>query len=460
MKRPRGALELGAAALALPIALAASLSRLPVVDVFLLPRGCGSEALLALSDIGRGALRPLLPWTTLLVAACCAALVLVPAWKARGRATLWRGLGAVAGFLLLGRAAGLAVRAGLDLIQNAYFPPESLSALEPLGAWLLVAVSCALFLRAAALLADWAAGAAQADWARRFLVCSASLAAFALGVAGWGVALDSRHGSAESAAGLAGLPDERLNVALFSERDGRPYRELHEKELHGPKALSRLESFAGSGRSLYKLAGLRLLYAQQAARLDLKGLRRALALGVEQSDPLARLYLLEHLANSAASPEAKALLDRLADESRMIVGPIAAARLSEAYSAQGEPAKSSAWRARAALGRDAVIPALGAGAQPKTEKPGSVRVKIRGRRPIRAALLALQPGVPPALGPRELAAAVAPAKDGSLVFTGLKPGEYALALAFEGESPKAPKGLIGAVRVQAGKALTLRDLSF
>ena len=478
--------RLDAAALAAAAALAIAfwLPRLPASLGAISPRRAGFaplSALVALQAPGTRAAAMAAAYAFMALAALVLALRAREHWRrfAPGLAALgWgeraaRAVCLAAGVFLLARAARFGLTASLDLLQNAFYPPESLSVLEPVWTLLAFAWFGVAFVRAAAALLEWtlSSGPLAAELARDWIGWAAALLAPGLALFLWGwAAFDAGKPSLAAAAGLPPPAAGARRLAILTEQDGRPAQQPYTLDLGRPgdtdydaARLDAAERFLARGRSVYARAALRFLYAGRAFESDPEGLRRALALGLSAGDPLARALLLSHLGCASGSARAHELLDALSDETRWRVGPAAAARLSAAYARQGDAAASRRWRALAQGPAEA--PAPGLLEETAAQAPqGAIAGALTGVPGARVGLYCRPEEFSPyALSPGQLVAAAVPDDRGRFRFADLPFGAYFLAVSQDLPArPKAPLSVLGhkgdlvLTRRRPAAAVTLR----
>jgi hypothetical protein len=465
---------LDAAALGLAVALTAAfwLPRLPPGLGGIVPRRAGFGLLSALIDgaqtrAGRaGAMAA--AYALLLVCAGVLAARVRAHWRrfAPGLAAVgWMERAArlvclLAGFYLLARGARFGLAAALDILQNAFYAPESMRLAEPLWTALAFAWFCVVFLRAAAALVEWtlSAGPLALELARDWIGWAAALIVPGVALFLWSyAAFDAGKPSLAAAAGLPPAPSGARRLAILTQERGRAAQQPFLLDLgrpgetdYGSARLEAVERYLGAGRSVYERPALRFLYSGRTFEMDPDGLRRALERGVALGDPLARTLLLDNLGCAPAGAATRARLDALADEGRFHVGPAAAERLSAAYARQGDADGARRWRLRVqeipgapvagllgAVADDAVVPG---GAI-----TGTIAGTIAGLRGARVGLYCrLDEYAPYALGPAQLVAAADLGADGRFRFSDLPSGAYFLAVARDvAARPKTPLSLLG-----------------
>jgi hypothetical protein len=401
-------------------------SRLPLGEEFLLPRRGGFalyRAAWALfsTTFGRAAFSVVV----LLVLLASAASLAVALWRAGPRR-----LSALPGPLFALALSARLVSHELDLIQLVWFPYASMDAREPLAAFALAALA---FVPAAAAARDWVAG-------RRRRATMIFLALVVLDVGGTLFAAAKGVGRA-----LPPRPEGRTSYVVLTETEKGPDRDVYvlpPDVFAGRDARPELLELASGPRDARTLPALRALYEDETMRWDADGLRRALLLGVGRGDVLAVSVLLARSAAVPPSPEARAALGALADESRWRVGPVGAAELSRAYAHLGDAAAAASWAARAEGG---IAPGLLASAPSGALKPGRISGTLRGPRPARVALyLKADPAAPYLLDAAGFIASAAPDAKGRFSFSGLAAGRYYLAVAFPaGDGPRGEISVSG-----------------
>lgn len=450
LRAAAGSLEACAVAASLALAAAFYLPRLPASLDGLLPRRAGFSLFARLVAAGQTrqgrAAAMAAAYLALLLAAVSLARRARAAWRrfkpqltAAGRGErLARAVCALAGFYLLLRAARFGLAAALDLLQNAFYPPESLSLAEPLWTWLAFLVFTAAFLRAAAALLEWtlSGGPLALELAREWAGWTAALVAPGLALYLWGAAAyDAGKPSLAAAAALPPPPAGVRRLAILTEAEGKPSQEPFTLALGVPgqsdysqQRLDAAERFLSRGRSVYARAARRFLYSGRAFAMDAPGLRRALSAGAAAGDPLARTLLLEHLGCASDSPETRAALDALADESRWRAGALAAERLSSAYARLGDAEAAARWRLR--LKSLPGSPAPGLLPEPAASAPrGEISGRVTGLPGGRVALYCrLSEFAPYALGPGQLVDSAPLDAAGRFRFLRLPEGGYFLAV--------------------------------
>ncbi|MBI4679314.1 MAG: carboxypeptidase regulatory-like domain-containing protein [Elusimicrobia bacterium] len=513
--RPCSVASGAALAAGLGVSVMLTLSRVPASADFLLPRRSFYPFFAAFMRARQTpGLRFAVSWLALVLIVGAVGLVL---WRiaavhleahsaaAARRKTGWVPLAArLVGCLLIAAAARAALSAWLDVLQNAWFAPESLSPAEPVLA--LALASGTAFLAARACLAmggqvlagagrspsaegglamggQVLAGAgrspsaegglalvdggfpavsgggsrgswkAAAVWCLSVLLCWFAAAAVA---AGYGGRL-----TMALAAGIPAEPSGRLAVIVLTDD-----YEVRDVPLGVPgvadysaESLAELERF-GARRSVHRLAALRHACAGRALLGDADGMRKAAFESLQAGDPLAGLILLGNLARAPVSPANLAMLESLADEDRWRAGPHAAVALAAAYARFDKPQKAAYWLGRASQGSSA-IPA-GLLALPDADsRPAKVRGRLIAGAGLRVALYARDSAVPADLSPMALAASATTDGKGRFEFDGIGPGDYFLTVSFPAVKPASGirvSGHRGDVRV-AGKTVTLPPIT-
>lgn len=358
-------------------------------------------------------------------------------------AALARGAAVAVGAGVVALLARVALASAVDVVENAWFMPEAVDLREPL---ILVALFTGVFLaalRAAAGFARWMLLGATRERARAWLIPAGQLALVGVIALGGGSLLyDAGKADAAAAAGLADTEERARLVAVLSNDEGGPQTKVREVTVSAERAAA-LESYLSRGRSVHARAALGQLYTEYTLAMDAPALRRALVRGLEAGDGYARLLLLEHLQAAAPDEDSRRALEALSDESRLRVGPKAAARLALAWARHGEEARAKAWLARAAVGRGALPqglvelpPQLG------PLRPGRVSGRLRAPgRTVAALYLRRDPLQPSVLGPGQLVATALPGKDGRFRFEHLPPGVYYMAVGLEPKTSVAPERL-------------------
>lgn len=367
-------------------------------------------------------------------------------WKSFGpREGFLRALVLIGGLYLLWRLARFALSLSLDLLQNVYFPPESLDWREPLILWAVFFAAASASLRTAAALWRWAgskllsarelaAGAAPA-----WLLLALSLSLYARAVTRY----DAGHMSLDDAAGIPAQALDTRTVIVLSEKEGRPDYEIHPISAASPWAgysaegLETVEKYLSRLPTVFGRAALAYLYDGYAVRMDGERLRHALLRGHQAGDGLARMLLLENLAIAAPSAANRILLESLADEKAYRIGPRASARIAEVYSHFGIADQVQYWRRRASSGKGALPPGLLAPSEKEGAlKTGVVRGVVHGGGRATVGLYARpDPYSPYALGPTQLVESVESDSRGGFEFRGLSAGEYFLAFSIDSLLP-------------------------
>lgn len=415
------------AALLASAALAAMLfaSRLPPGADFFLPRRGGSGLYRAAWALfaAPGARTAFSAVVALVLLACAAAFVLDLRRAARKPHKSWNTrLGLLIGpvFALL-----LAVRLGgavLDLVQLVWFPYGGMNAREPFAAFALFVIALA---PAATAARHWVGGRR-----RSATVLFGTLVL--LQIAG------AVYGGAKGVGRVPAAPPARgrtLYVVLTEGQKG-PDHEIYSLEhdvFFDPDPRPYYRALAQGEHDARVLPALRALYESETKRWDLGGLRDALLLGVSRGDALAPSLLLAHLTAAPPSPEARAALGALADESTWRIGPLGAAALARACAHQGDAEAAARWAAKSG-GPNGIAPGLLGLSKAGGERLGSIRGTVRAPGASRVALYVKQdPAAPYLLGAAGLAAAAEPDAHGHFSFSGLALGRYYLALAVSNE---------------------------
>lgn len=423
--------------------------RLPQSEDLILPRRPGS-GFFSLAIAHREALSAAslsLLWIAVLGLAVVFLLAARRAWPAltslRPQEKLKRLALCAAGLLALERAAHFAVSSSVDVIQYAWFMPESLDPREPLLTWLSLSLVLALVVGAGGALLGWTAGRPD----RRGWVWAAGLLIVAAGAGAADQACyDAGKASLAQAVGLAAAPARTRTFAVLIEKQGVPDYEVHRMDLgirgqsdFSAESLAAVAAYVASKRSVFMLAGLRFLYAGYAMQMDAESLRESLAEGHRLGDPGARAWLLENLACAPPGARQASYLALLDDESRYRIGPLAAAQLAAAYEHLGDGGKAASWRRRSGIPEGLLAAAAPGGAL----KPGSISGRIKGApRPARVGLYAHRdPQAPYALGPGQLIESTTTDASGRFEFKGLAAGSYFLAFYLDFDRGKAPETL-------------------
>jgi hypothetical protein len=299
-----------------------------------------------------------------------------------------------------------------EVSQKAWFPFGCLNALEPFAN--LVVCSLLAYGAMASMLSFLAPrpprfAAVLPPWAAANLL--AALLLFG-------------YGAKAHAGGGRGL------FVVLTEEEGKPGQTAYEIPVPGAEQAEESERSIAADR-LGRLEALRSLYAARAKQLDVPGLRRALMLGVEYGDDLARSLLLEHLSAAPPSPEALGALGALADETAHRIGPVGASRIALAYAHLGDKEQAAMWAQRGASGPRGIPAGLldlsGGGAL----TPGRISGTIDGIKPLKVALYRkADPGAPYLLDAAGLVASTEPDAKGRFSFAGLTAGRYYLAFAY------------------------------
>lgn len=469
-------LDLGAAAAGTGAMLAVWVQRLPTAPDFILARAPGDYLILPAARLFESsAARVLAVYAAL---ALLVGALAAPAWVLwRGRSELFdaarparrRGrrlalffCGAVA--LLL--AARWGASAGVDVIENALFTPESLDPVEPL---LVFAAAAGFAMALWRSLGSW--------WGRVFSGRggrpAAALAAAALVCeAGARLLFDAGQPSLAAAAAMPEVPRRGRLVLVLREEDGRPSVDAHaivigasEQTQYSSQTLAAVERYLSRRRTVFRRAALRYLYAGYTLEMDAAGLRRALSRGEQDGDVLARALLLDNL--SAAPPaerETQEIFERLSD-GRHRVGAAGAARLAVVARRLGRDDEAERWRQRAVSGPGGVPPGL-LEPPPRERAGGRVEARARGV-PAERLRLALyrrpSSDSPYSLGPGQLVAS-APPGSSRLSVSGLPYGDYFLAVAVDASDERPPRlrvsGSRGDLHLSARRPRAEISLSF
>lgn len=255
--------------------------------------------------------------------------------------------------------------------------------------------------------------------------------------------------------------EERRLFVVLTEESGRPGRSVYDLPVPAAAADADESERRIEGAGVRRLERLRRLYESRAKLMDADGLRRALLLGVEYGDDLARVLLLEHLSVAPVSSGALGALGALADESAHRIGPLGAARIARAYAHLGDSASAAVWSRRAAEGPRGIPAGLVTATEEEPSKPGRLSGRVAGPRPLAVALYRkTDPGAPYLLDAGALVAAATPSADGRFQFSGLTAGRYYLAFAYEAGSAEGGeltvRGHRGDLTLEANKpVLTL-----
>ena len=443
-------LDLCAVAAGLGLAAIFFLPRLPMSLDFILPRRSGFLFFKIATQINQSpVLRITSSWAALVV--LCAALASatlylyrrsqppeVP-WKSREgllRAMIFAG-----GFYLAWRLARFAVSLCVDLIENVYFPPESLDLREPIILWACFSAVILASLRTAAVLWEWSAAKRSKlrELAER-LAPAWLLLACSLGWYAWAVSrYDAGHISLDDAAGIPSQSRDPRSVIVLSEKEGSPHYEVHAISAGSPWAgftpegLETVEKYLSRLPTVFSRTALAYLYDGYAVRMDGDRLRHALLRGHQAGDGLARMLLLENLAVSVPNSAHRVLLESLADEKAYRIGPKGCARIAAVYRHFGIADQAQYWRQRASEGEGAVASGLLAlSEEGGALKPGVVRGALRAGGRVTVGLYARpDPYAPYALGPTQLVESVEADHRGRFEFRGLSAGEYFLAFSLD-----------------------------
>lgn len=368
-------------------------------------------------------------------------LGLSSSWPPKSRSLVsWvlRAAAGAAGLCALALASRFALVLGLDLIQNAWFPPQSMDLLEPLAAFFLFFSVAAAFLGSAAAALrccfsapPWrgALGSAAA-WAAAFMGPILVLHALA------SFRYDIRHKTLAGAAGFSGRARSAQTVVMLTEKEGRPDYEVYPMETpYAPESLEAVERYLAGRRTVFTRAALRFLYDGYAVRMDAQRLRPALFLGHLEGDPVARLLLLDNLACAPPDSGLALFLAGLSDERELRIGPRAAVQLSLAYAHMGDSGRAAYWQERASQGEGAIpkglVPLPSSGG---ALKPGTLRGRVFSKKPVRVGLYARGDSSSPyVLSPVRLVASAETDSRGRFEFLGLAAGDYYLALSLDNE---------------------------
>lgn len=463
-------LDLCAVLAGLAVSLLLVLSRLPASDDFILPRRPGFalfQAAIRASSSPQG--HRAFSWAALLLLAAAGLALL---WRlARGARSSWPALRAMGPWALAGRGGlclvgllGLAAAArfasalALDLIQNAWFPPESVDPLETFATWAAVFFPADVFLRSGGALLGW--GAARGGQAMVLAKVTAGLAAVLLvptaALYAWGAAAyDIRRRSLAEAAGIEEGARGFRTVVILTEKGGRPANEVHAIELgipgrseYSPASLLAAQSYVARPRTVFTRPALRYLYGGYTLQMSPEALRLALFLGHLSDDVLARVLLLDSLAVAPPGAGKALYLGAIADEASYRIGPKGAARIALAYAHLGVRDRAAYWRKRASEGEGGIPAGLLELPEGGSLDPGLIRGSVRGAKKVRVGLYSRRdPSMPYALGPAQLVDAAATDAKGRFEFKGLAAGDYFLALAVDSAKPADEKK----VRVRGNK---------
>ena len=464
MKGPdrRRLLDAGACLAGVGVVLAVWIPRLPAAPDFILTRSTGDWLLLPLARVLESqAARAGAAWLALLFMGGSLLLPAAALWRSRRElfsrketAVKWAlfSLGAIA----LVICARWGVSSAVDVVENAWFAPESLQPAEPALLLLIAWGFAALLWRA---LGGW--------WDRVFFrkierwTLALAVFAFFIDMMGRGL-YDAGKRSLAEAARLP-VPERRGRLVLiFKEEERRPAVERHEillgvpeKTQYSSDSLAAVEGYASRRKTVFRRAALRYLYGGYTLQMDAGGLRRVLARGDRDGDVLARALLLDNLAVAPVDDAARSLFASVSDERRVRVGSSGAARLSAAAAHLGLSEEAARWERRAAAGPDAVAPGLLARAGAGEPLRGRVDVRLRGPREGLTLALYARPaeGGPYSLGPGQLVADARPGRDGRVRFSDLAAGDYFLAVAVDSQDEQPPHlratGRWGGLRLSA-----------
>jgi len=476
-----------AAASAFAVAGILTLERLPPSADFILPRRAGFGVFRAAMRVADSpVLRTSVVWSAAALIGLCALILL---WRAvREVGAEWlnfksRGLPAalgagafLGGLLVLAWAFRFCASLWVDIVQNAWFAPESVDWREPLCTFAALWVAAAAGLKAAGSLLRWTIreGAPARSQARRAAFFGGGLLLAGLALYGWGCwRYDLRRGSLAEAARLSSSRPVGRTILVLAEKRGRPEVEARSLEYapagktdFSSESLAAVERYASGPRTVFTLPALRWLYWGYTIEMRAEDLRRALLLGHRLGDPLARLLLLESLIVAPPGPQTAGLLDSLADERRYRIGTRAAARMAIAYARLGMKERSAYWERRAALGEGGIP--LGLLPLPRSQgalSPGLLRGRVRGARLVRVGLYARGDRYAPyELGPGQLVASASVDRRGRFSFRGLGAGDYFLALVFDSPSGEGRQARLsghrGDIRLDARRpSLVLPELA-
>lgn len=429
-----------------------TLSRVPASADLLVPRTVfhplfGAVMKAQASPVLRGAAS----WLAILLTLAAVVLAL-RAWSAQVRerkAGLLAVLGTLAGLAVLAAAARSSVAGLLDVLQNAWFPPESLDIREPLAAFLLAGVPVCLAVRAG-LSASYAA-LAKGSWVQPSLWLTSTAACWLASQAA--VSAYGGGSTLADAAGIRSGTGGSIHLLVLTEGKA-PSHETVEVPLDMPgdvaateESLALLERFADL-RSVHRQAALRLAYTGRALLADAEATRKAAFAAARAGDPLARLLLLGSLAHAPATAGNRELLRGLADEGRWRAGPHAAFLLAKAFARFGDLKAAEHWLGKASLGASG-IPA-GLLGRPKTARPAAVRGRFvlegSGRdlgKGLRAALYARERTEPFELSAMTLAASTVLGSKGGFEFKDMPAGDYALVLVLGARRPGRDLRVLG-----------------
>ncbi|MBI5882370.1 MAG: hypothetical protein HZB91_04625 [Elusimicrobia bacterium] len=455
---------LSSAALGLAVAVMRTLSRVPASDDLLLPRRAFYPFFaFFIKAQASPAVRGALSWLALALTLASLLLVLWRLWAgfkrgrsgamgvSRGRAPWLAAVGLLAGSLAFAALARSSIATFLDMLQNAWFLPESLDIREPPLAFVLSAVPVFLAVAAILSLAETAFSSGPWKTARPWkTACGWTTALAACWLAamimaqGYGAGLSLAQSSGTS----VGTPGSAFILVLTEK--GIPDYSVREAPLAVPGPVERAEDdLAGLERfsrlrSLQRLPALRHAYTGRAALADADGMRASALAALEAGDPLAGLLLLGSLSHAPANKDNLRMLETLADEKRWRVGPHAAFLLSAAFARFGVADRAGYWLGRASQG-DAGIPA-GLLVSPDSAKPSKVRgrfvfegaaVPVSGSRQrggsgkgegLRVALYSRDRAIPADLSAMTLAASTVLDAKGGFEFRDMPGGDYSLAL--------------------------------
>lgn len=338
-------------------------------------------------------------------------------------------------------AAGVFLRAFIDLLQHAWFKPENLDLGEPILAFFAASASAALLWLAATSWLSWCLQAPSPG--RRKTALAALGYSAALIIASLGISRFARSRFAESsgdlyeAADIPREPRERRGLLILSQGSSGPDYMVHEIVLgspdvmdYSPESLEKLKAYIRRGAGLHLPEALRHLYGGHTIGMSADSLREALFLAHLNGDALARLLLLESLTRAPRGESSARFLDALSDESLYRIGPRAAAMLSAAYGHLGLKERSAYWLgvSRPETG------GIPAGLLELPEKPldGRIRGVLAGLGRVRAALYYhSDPAAPYSLGASSLVDSQLSDARGRFEFSGLPEGDYFLAFSYE-----------------------------
>lgn len=441
------------------------LRRAPHSDDWLLPKRAGFGFFELAMKAGGFLPRPVFSWAALSLLLAGLLIVAWRIWKlaasgaaAKARSKAQLGAGAAAAALLV----WMGLRVFLDLLQNAYFPHDSLDLREPALVFAATFVFGGLWAFTSLGLANWLMGGARSSGRRRAGIGTACLVGASAFIYAWGLAFcDLGKADLAQALGLEPEPSPARAVLILSESSGRPDWEFHRAPAGWGGAGFSESGFEAARRlaqrpSVHRWAALRYLYNGLTVSMDAAGLRAALELGTRLGDPLARLLLLESLSADPASAGSREILALLSDESRFRVGSQAAARLAAIYHKLGNTEDAEAWLGRA---HTRGFPKGLLRLPPAGPRTGAIRGRLSSNIPVHRLGLYESKAGAFQLGPGQLVDSVAPGSRGAFIFRDLPEGDYFLALGLEGEQqPLRVRGNPGVITLKTGRRINLAPL--